>query len=219
VSRWIIAATEPDATMNLSRAVVWVRVRRQDHGRRKLSARKVVQFHCICHSLELLAIRTLAEPGGPAFSMAQVEALASEYRSKDLSDTGELTERAGRPADHFPSPFPNELAARSANGRVAPPDMSTLAKARSYSRGFPWFVFDSFTQYQEHGPDYIAALLTGYAEAPKDFNVPPGSHYNTYFPGHVIAMAPPLQAGQVSFDDDAPRTVDQYSKDGAAFLM
>ena len=32
--------------MNLSRAVVWVRVRLQDHWRRKLSAaRKVVQFH------------------------------------------------------------------------------------------------------------------------------------------------------------------------------
>ena len=40
---------------------------------------------------------------------------------------------------------------------VAPPDMSTLAKARTYQRGFPWFVFDMFTQYQEQGPDYIAA--------------------------------------------------------------
>jgi len=97
--------------------------------------------------------------------------------------------------------------------------MSTLAKARSYPRGFPWFVFDAFTQYQEQGPDYIAALLTGYADTPPPFKVPPGSHYNTYFPGHVIAMPPPLQAGQVSFDDDAPQTVEQYSKDIAAFLM
>jgi cytochrome c1 len=172
-----------------------------------------------CHSLELLAIRTLAEPGGPGFSTAQVAALASEYRIKDLSDTGEPTARAGRPADHFPSPFPNEPAARAANGGVAPPDMSTLAKARSYPRGFPWFVFDMFTQYQEQGPDYIAALLTGYADAPKDFKVPPGGYYNAYFPGHVITMAPPLQAGQVRFDDGAPQTVDQYSKDVAAFLM
>jgi ubiquinol-cytochrome c reductase cytochrome b/c1 subunit len=172
-----------------------------------------------CHSLELLAIRTLAAPGGPGFSAAQVAALASDYKIKDLSDTGEPIERAGRPADHFPSPFPNELAARAANGGVAPPDMSTLAKARSHPRGFPWFAFDIFTQYQEQGPDYIAALLTGYADAPKGFKVPPGRYYNVYFPGRVIAMAPPLQAGQVSFDDDAPQTLDQYSKDIAAFLM
>jgi ubiquinol-cytochrome c reductase cytochrome c1 subunit len=31
--------------------------------------------------------------------------------------------------------------------------------------------------------------------------------------------APPLQSGQVSFDDDAPQTLEQYSKDVAAFLM
>ncbi len=39
-----------------------------------------------------------------------------------------------------------------------------IAKARTYERGFPWFVFDAlpFTQYQEHGPDYIDALLKGY---------------------------------------------------------
>jgi len=172
-----------------------------------------------CHSLELLAIRTLAEPGGPGFSMAQVTALASEYRIKDVNDTGEPIERAGRPADHFPSAFPNEPAARAANGGVAPPDMSTLAKARGYSRGFPWFVFDMFTQYQEQGPDYIAALLTGYADAPKGFNVPAGRYYNAYLPGRVIAMAPPLHAGQIIYDDDAPQTVGQYSKDVAAFLM
>jgi ubiquinol-cytochrome c reductase cytochrome b/c1 subunit len=172
-----------------------------------------------CHSLELVAIRSLAEPGGPGFSTAQVRTLASEYRIKDLSETGEPIERAGRPADHFPSPFPNELAARAANGGVAPPDMSTLAKARSYSRGFPWFVLDMVTQYQEHGPDYIAALLNGYTDAPQDFKVPPGSYYNVYFPGRVIAMAPPLQAGQIRYDDDTPQTLDQYSKDIAAFLM
>jgi len=97
--------------------------------------------------------------------------------------------------------------------------MSTLAKARSYSRGFPWFVLDLFTQYQEHGPDYIAALLKGYVDAPHDFKLPPGGNYNEYFPGHVIAMPPPLQAGQVTFDDGAPQTLEQYSKDVSAFLM
>jgi ubiquinol-cytochrome c reductase cytochrome c1 subunit len=76
-----------------------------------------------------------------------------------------------------------------------------------------------FTQYQEHGPDYIAALLKGYVDAPKDFKLPQGAHYNEYFPGHIIAMPPPLQAGQVTFDDGAPQTLEQYSKDVSAFLM
>ena len=172
-----------------------------------------------CHSLELLSIGSLAQAGGPGFSEAQAAAIAAEYKIKDLNDKGEPIERAGRPADYFPSPFPNEKAAQAANGGVAPPDMSTLAKARGYSRGFPWFVFDMFTQYSEHGPDYIAAMLKGYVDAPKDFKLPPGGTYNEYFPGHVIAMPPPLQAGQVTFDDDAPQTLEQYTKDVSAFLM
>ena len=65
----------------------------------------------------------------------------------------------------------------------------------------------------------IDRLLQGYVDAPKDFQVPPGGNYNTYFPGHSIAMPPPLQAGQVTFDDGAPQTLDQYSKDVTSFMM
>jgi cytochrome c1 len=171
-----------------------------------------------CHSLEMLSFGNLADAGGPGYSEEQAAAVAADYKIKDLDDKGQPIERAGRPADHFPSPFPNAAAA-AANYGVAPPDMSTLAKARTYSRGFPWFVFDMFTQYQEQGPDYIAALLKGYVDKPKDFNLPQGGNYNEYFPGHVIAMPPPLQAGQVTFDDGAPQTLEQYSKDVSAFLM
>ena len=113
-----------------------------------------------CHSMNLLAIGSLADPGGPGFTEAQVAQIASEYKIQDLDDKGQPIERAGRPADHFPAPFPNALAAAAANG-VAPPDMSTLAKARGFSRGFPWFIIDAVTQYQEAGPDYIAAILQG----------------------------------------------------------
>ena len=171
-----------------------------------------------CHSMNLVSFRNLAEPGGLGFTEAQVKQIASEYKIKDLDDKGNPIERAGRPADHFPAPFPNELAAKAGFG-VAPPDMSTLAKARTYQRGFPWFVFDMFSQYQEEGPDYIAAILQGYKNPPKGFNLPPGGHYNEYFPGHNIAMPPPLQAGQVKYDDGTPETLPQYSKDVAAFLM
>ena len=171
-----------------------------------------------CHSLDMVSFRNLADPGGPGFTDAQVEALAADYKIKDLDDQGNQIERAGRPADHFPAPFANELAAKAANG-VAPPDMSTLAKARSFSSGFPWFIFDAVTQYQEQGPDYIAALISGFQDPPKGFNLPANGHYNEYFPGHNIAMPPPLQDGQVTYDDGTPQTVAQYSKDVAAFLM
>jgi cytochrome c1 len=173
-----------------------------------------------CHSMNLLSFRNLAEPGGPSFSEAQVAQIASEYKIKDLDDQGNPVERPGRPADHFPPPFANVLAAQAANGGTAPPDMSTLAKARTYQRGFPWFVFDMVTQYQEQGPDYIAAIVTGFKDPPpKGFQLPSGAHYNEYFPGHAIAMPSPLQPGQVKYDDGTPETMEQYSKDIAAFLM
>lgn len=173
-----------------------------------------------CHSMNLLSFRNLAEPGGPGFSEAQIGTIASEYRISDLDDQGNPIQRPGRPADHFPPPFANELAAKASNGGTAPPDMSTLAKARTYQRGFPWFVIDMVTQYQEQGPDYIAALVNGFKDPPpKGFQLPSGAHYNEYFPGHAIAMPPPLQAGQVKYDDGTPETIEQYSKDVAAFLM
>ncbi|MEP7029751.1 MAG: cytochrome c1, partial [Pseudolabrys sp.] len=58
-----------------------------------------------------------------------------------------------------------------------------------------------------------------YKDPPNDFKIPPGGNYNEYFPGHVIAMPPPLQAGQVTFDDGAPQTMEQYTKDVSAFLV
>jgi cytochrome c1 len=171
-----------------------------------------------CHSMEMLSFRNLADAGGPGFSEAQAEAVAAEYKIKDLDDKGNQIERAGRLADHFPPPFPNELVAKATYG-VPPPDMSTLAKARGYQRGFPWFLFDIVMQYQEQGPDYISAYINGYKEPPKDFKLPPNGHYNEYFPGHNTAMPQPLQDGQVKYDDGTPETVAQYGKDVAAFLM
>jgi ubiquinol-cytochrome c reductase cytochrome b/c1 subunit len=101
-----------------------------------------------------------------------------------------------------------------------PPDLSLITKARSYERGFPWFIFDFFTQFQEQGPNYVDALLQGFEEKPPaGVTIPEGSYYNKYFPGHAIKMPPPLSDGQVTFDDGSPATVAQYSKDVTAFLM
>jgi cytochrome c1 len=71
----------------------------------------------------------------------------------------------------------------AANGGAAPPDLSLITKARSYKRGFPMFLIDFFTQYQEQGPDYVAALLQGYEDKPPaGFTLPEGSYYNTISP-------------------------------------
>ncbi|MBI3436168.1 MAG: cytochrome b N-terminal domain-containing protein [Proteobacteria bacterium] len=173
-----------------------------------------------CHSLSLLSLRNLGETGGPDFSPPQVASIAAEYKVKDgPNDQGEMFERAGRPADRFPAPFPNEQAARAANGGALPPDLSVIAKARGYERGFPWFVIDAVTQFQEHGPDYIVAVLTGYADPPANFKLAAGAAYNRYFPGNAIGMPKPLSDGIVTYTDGTPQTADQYAKDVTAFLM
>src|SRR6202012_4447808 len=70
-----------------------------------------------CHSLNYIAFRNLADPGGPGYSKAQAAAFASDYKIKDgPNDQGEMFERPGRPADYFPAPFPNEQSASAANG-------------------------------------------------------------------------------------------------------
>ena len=91
-----------------------------------------------CHSLNYIAFRNLADAGGPAIRKRRRRRFAAEYKIKDgPNDQGDMFERPGRPADYFPPPFPNEQAARAANGGGLPPDMSLLAKARPYERGFP----------------------------------------------------------------------------------
>jgi ubiquinol-cytochrome c reductase cytochrome b/c1 subunit len=173
-----------------------------------------------CHSLKLIAFRNLADPGGPDFSEAQAATIAAGYQVTDgPNDQGQMFQRPGRVADYFPPPFANDNAARAALGGGLPPDMSVLAKARSYEAGFPWFIVDAFRMYQEDGPDYIHAILIGYAKAPAGFTLSPGGQYNKYFPGHAIAMPSPLSDGQVEYTDGTPATVDQYARDISAFLM
>ncbi|CAN7206404.1 cytochrome c1 [Aminobacter aminovorans] len=172
-----------------------------------------------CHSMNLVAFRTLEDLG---YSEAQVKAFAAEYEVQDgPNGEGEMFTRKALPGDHFPSPFPNTAAAAAANGGAAPPDFSLIAKARGVERGFPTFVFDIFTMYASNGPDYIHALLTGYDEQPPaGMEIAEGTHYNPYFiAGKSLAMAKPLSDGQVTYEDGSPETVEQYSRDVAAFLM
>ena len=174
-----------------------------------------------CHGMRLVSFRNLMEEGGPGFSEGQIRLLAAEYQIQDgPGEDGQMFERPGRLSDRWPSPFPNEQAARASNGGAYPPDFSVLAKARTYTRGFWLSLLDLVTQYQEHGVDYIHALLTGYDHpVPEGQQGQPGLHYNPYFPGGWIAMAKPLSDGQVEYTDGTPATVDQYARDVSAFMM
>ena len=45
-----------------------------------------------------------------------------------------------------------------------------------------------------------------------------GMNYNKYFPGHQIAMPPPLHDGQVTYADGTNASVDQMAHDVVTFL-
>ena len=162
-----------------------------------------------CHSLHQVAFRDFKDLG---FTDAEVKAIAKGWATEVPSinpETGEPATRKGTPADKIPAPYANEVAARAANNNALPPDLSLMTKAR------------------HDGPAYVYSLLTGFQPQPAalvkqfpDAKTPPSLHYNPYFANLNIAMPPPLVAdGQVSYADGTKATVDQMSKDVAAFLV
>ncbi|MFC3075285.1 cytochrome c1 [Shinella pollutisoli] len=190
-----------------------------DKGQLQRGLKVYTEVCSACHSMSLVSFRTLE---GLGYSEAQVKAFAANYEVEDgPNGDGEMFTRKAVPSDHFPSPYPNHEAAAASNNGAAPPDFSLIAKARGITRGFPQFVFDIFTQYQEGGPDYIYSLLTGYEEEPPaHIEVAEGTYYNPYFAGSAsLAMAPPISDDQVTYDDGTPQTLDQYARDVSAFLM
>jgi ubiquinol-cytochrome c reductase cytochrome c1 subunit len=174
-----------------------------------------------CHSMKRVAFRNLEDLG---YTEAQIKAFAGEYEVQDGPNAdGEMFTRKAVASDYFPSPFPNVEAAAAANGGAAPPDFSLLAKARGVERGFPQFLYDMIPLvggYQEGGPDYIHALITGYQEPPAGVQVAEGTHFNPHFAGGIaLKMAPPISDDQVTYDDGTPTKLDQYATDVAAFMM
>ena len=190
-----------------------------DKGQLQRGLKVYVENCSACHALSRVHFRNLEALG---YSEDQIEALAEQYEVEDGPDEfGDMFFRPATPADAFPSPFPNQEAARAANAGAYPPDLSLMAKARAPIRGFPQFVIDPFINYAENGPDYIYSLLTGYKdEIPEGVEVSEGLWYNPYFAsGTALAMAPPLFEDMHEFDDGTPATVSNMSKDVAAFLM
>lgn len=161
-----------------------------------------------CHGLKYVAFRDLEALG---YSEAEVKAIADQWAIEAPSvnpDTGEAATRKNIPADSFPSPYPNEVAARAANNNALPPDLSLIAKAR------------------HDGANYVYSLLTGYRDPEPellrefpDSKPGQGLYHNPYFANLNIAMPPPIVSeGQVSYLDGTRPTVDQMSKDVSAFL-
>lgn len=189
-----------------------------DKGQLQRGLKVYTEVCAACHSMNLVPFRTLEHLG---YSEEQVKAFAANYEVQDgPNDEGEMFTRTAIPADRFPSPYPNEQAAAYANNGAIPPDFSLLAKARYVERGFPQFIFDIFTGYNESGPNYIYSLLTGYEEAPAGVEIAEGTHYNPYFiSSAALAMAQPIDDGAVTYDDGSPETLDQYAHDVAAFMM
>ena len=87
----------------------------------------------------------------PVTDNPYIRAIAAEVVITDIDpNSGQPTDRPGRPEDYFRNPFPNEIAARATNGRAYPVDLSTITLAR------------------HGGADYIRSLLlnmTGRAKA------------------------------------------------------
>jgi ubiquinol-cytochrome c reductase cytochrome c1 subunit len=125
-----------------------------------------------CHGLKRVSYRNLANIG---FSQDEIKQIASEYQVIDGPDEeGDMFERAALASDKYVGPYANENAARAANGGAYPPDLSLIVKARP------------------DGANYIYSLLTGYKEAPEEFNLTQGKYYNPYFEGRQISMPEPI---------------------------
>lgn len=159
-----------------------------------------------CHGLGHVAFRDLEQLG---YTEAEVKAFAASKQVPGVDpNTGEATTRPGLATDYFPSPYPNEIAARAANNNALPPDLSLITKAR------------------HDGAAYVYSLLTGFQDQPEDLvkqfpdaKTPDGLHYNPYFANLNLAMASPLVDGQVTFADGSPNDVEHMSQDVAAFLV
>ncbi|MEM1147546.1 MAG: cytochrome c1 [Pseudomonadota bacterium] len=208
-----------------------------------------------CHGMKLLSYRNLAEKGGPFYSDEYpnandnplVKALAAEFEVLDPSpdEFGDPVYRPAIPADTFREPYPNEQAARAANGGALPPDLSVITKARgkgaegdgatyiySLLKGYPDFDEVKFRQDEEG--NFVNYLEFDQGETVGELLQPMGVYYNPYFAGdatpqwsgdprHVpyggfIAMAPQLPDGRVEYMDGTEATTQQMAYDVAQFL-
>ena len=158
-----------------------------------------------CHGLKRVRFRNLAEPGGPEFPEASVKALAVHGRTRSrVNSTTRAIQSTGYPASPIPSSAPTRTTSRRARRRTArcrPTSRSSPRRAPSRAT-LPGTASGSTCcatwppAIRRAGPDYLYALLTGYHEPPAGMQMTEGMNYNVAFPGHQLAMPPPLGEGQ-----------------------
>ncbi|ESQ32754.1 hypothetical protein EUTSA_v10004628mg [Eutrema salsugineum] len=169
-----------------------------DHASIRRGHQVYQQVCASCHSMSLISYRDLV---GVAYTEEEAKAMAAEIEVVDgPNDEGEMFTRPGKLSDRLPQPYPNESAARFANGGAYPPDLSLITKAR------------------HNGQNYVFALLTGYRDPPAGISIREGLHYNPYFPGGAIAMPKMLNDEAVEYEDGVPATEAQMGKDVVSFL-
>ncbi len=157
-----------------------------------------------CHGLRYVPLRTLGDAGGPELPEDQVRAYAANM---DIYDPEIDEDRPRTPTDHFPT----------VSGEGMGPDLSLMAKARAAFHG-PYGSGISQLFNGTGGPEYIHAVLTGYNGETKE-EAGAVLYHNAAFSGNWIQMPAPLSDDLVTYEDGTPATVDQMSKDVAAFLM
>lgn len=184
-----------------------------------------------CHGLKRVRFRNLAEPGGPQFPEDAVKALAASWPyqiSGEIDDQGNPVDRVPGLADQIIGPYKNDAQARASQNGALPPDLSLIVKARSVESHAPWYsqwfhmLVDMVSGYQEGGADYLYALMTGYRDPPPaGVEVNPGMYYNVAFPGHQLAMPPPMSKDAVieyQPESGVKATLEQNAHDVTAFL-
>src|SRR5207237_9836133 len=67
-------------------------------------------------------------------------------------------------------------------------------------------------------PTYVLARTKVQTTPLAGAELPPVATYHKHFPGHGIAMPPPLSDGRVTYTDGTQATLDQQAKDVTAFL-
>ena len=180
----------------------------------------------------------------PATENPVVKAFAEEKQVTDgPNEDGDMFQRPGTAADTFVNPWANDSIAKLANNGAVPPDLSVIVKARSGGADYVYSLLTGYHDFDElqYGEDEEGNFIT-YLEIEdedhpgetKRLIQPDGLNYNAYFAGdttpyyngdprHVpkggyLAMARPLNEGQIEYADGTEATVEQMAADVTAFL-
>ena len=106
---------------------------------------------------------------------------------------------SSRLTDNIPWKFKDDKEAAAAFSGAVPPDLSRYC-------------------HDVQSTNLLYSVLTGYLDPPPGTTIPDGMNYNRATKNNRTGMPQPLSDGQVEYKDGTPNTLDQESRDVAAFL-